>query len=427
MELKKIYKIFQNSSGVSIDTRTIKQNNIFFAIRGPNFNGNKFANESIKNGATYAIVDEKISTAVNSKKIIFVKDCLQTLSDLANFHRMKMNSKILAITGSNGKTTTKELINSVLSQKYNTIYTTGNLNNHIGVPLTLLRINGKTEITVLEMGASGLNEINHLCNISKPDYGYISNFGNAHLEGFGSIEGVIKGKSELYEYIFENTGTIFYNHDDKTQNMKLKAHKNKFSFGLREGNIKYTIKEYKKIIELDCQGENYKSSLYGIHNCQNIMAAILVGKYFNVTRELIKKGIKSYNPKNKRSQIIKTTTNKIFLDAYNANPSSMEAALIHFSNSNEKNKIIVIGDMFELGKDKIQYHQKIINLCKKIDFKKVFIVGEIFSKTNFPKEFISKLNVNELIDHLKSFSINNSCILVKGSRGIELEKIVNHL
>jgi len=427
MELKKIYKIFQNSSGVSIDTRTIKQNNIFFAIRGPNFNGNKFANESIKNGATYAIVDEKISTAVNSKKIIFVKDCLQTLSDLANFHRMKMNSKILAITGSNGKTTTKELINSVLSQKYNTIYTTGNLNNHIGVPLTLLRINRKTEITVLEMGASGLNEINHLCNISKPDYGYISNFGNAHLEGFGSIEGVIKGKSELYEYIFENTGTIFYNHDDKTQNMKLKAHKNKFSFGLREGNIKYTIKEYKKIIELDCQGENYKSSLYGIHNCQNIMAAILVGKYFNVTRELIKKGIKSYNPKNKRSQIIKTTTNKIFLDAYNANPSSMEAALIHFSNSNEKNKIIVIGDMFELGKDKIQYHQKIINLCKKIDFKKVFIVGEIFSKTNFPKEFISKLNVNELIDHLKSFSINNSCILVKGSRGIELEKIVNHL
>ena len=277
------------------------------------------------------------------------------------------------------------------------------------------------------MGASGLNEINHLCNISKPDYGYISNFGNAHLEGFGSIEGVIKGKSELYEYIFENTGTIFYNHDDKTQNMKLKAHKNKFSFGLREGNIKYTIKEFKKIIELDCQGENYKSSLYGIHNCQNIMAAILVGEYFNITRTLIKKGIESYNPKNKRSQIIKTTTNKIFLDAYNANPSSMEAALIHFSNSNEKNKIIVIGDMFELGKEKIRYHQKIINLCKKIDFRKVFIVGKIFSKTNFPKEFISKQNVTELIEHIKTLSIKNSCILVKGSRGIELEKIVKYL
>ncbi len=427
MELKKIYKIFLNSSGVSIDTRTIKKNNIFFAIRGPNFNGNKFAKEAIKNGAICAVVDEEISIEVNLKKIILVKDCLQTLSDLANFHRMKMNSKILAITGSNGKTTTKELINSVLSQKYNTIYTTGNLNNHIGVPLTLLRINSKTEITVLEMGASGLNEINHLCNISRPDYGYISNFGNAHLEGFGSIEGVIKGKSELYEHIFENTRTIFYNHDDKTQNMKLRAYKNKFGFGLREGNIKYSIKEYKRKIELDCQGENYKSSLYGIHNCQNIMAAILVGEYFNVTRELIKKGIKNYNPKNKRSQIIKTTTNKIFLDAYNANPSSMEAALIHFSNSNEKNKIIVIGDMFELGKDKIHYHQKIINLCKKIDSRKVFIVGKIFSKTNFPKEFISKQNVTELIEHMKTFSIKNSCILVKGSRGIELEKIINYL
>ena len=427
MELKKIYEIFLNSSGVSIDTRTIEHDNIFFAIKGPNFNGNEFAKEAIKNGAICAIVDEEISIEANSKKIILVKDCLQTLSDLANFHRMKMNSKIIAITGSNGKTTTKELMNSVLSQKYNTIYTTGNLNNHIGVPLTLLRINSKTEITVLEMGASGLNEINHLCNISKPDYGYISNFGNAHLEGFGSIEGVIKGKSELYDHIFENNGTIFYNHDDKTQNMKLKAYTNKFSFGLREGNIKYSIKEYKKIIELECQGENYKSSLYGIHNCQNIMAAILVGEYFNVTRELINKGIKSYNPKNKRSQIIKTTTNKIFLDAYNANPSSMEAALIHFSNSNEKNKIIIIGDMFELGKETIQYHQKIINLCKKIDFRKVFIVGKIFSKTNFPKEFISKQNVTELIEHIKTLSIKNSCILVKGSRGIELEKIINYL
>ena len=427
MELKKIYEIFLNSSGVSIDTRTIEHDNIFFAIKGPNFNGNEFAKEAIKNGAICAIVDEEISIGANSKKIILVKDCLQTLSDLANFHRMKMNSKIIAITGSNGKTTTKELINSVLSQKYNTIYTTGNLNNHIGVPLTLLRINNKTEVTVLEMGASGLNEINHLCNISKPDYGYISNFGNAHLEGFGSIEGVIKGKSELYDHIFENNGTIFYNHDDKTQKMKLKAYTNKFSFGLREGNIKYSIKEYKKIIELECQGENYKSSLYGIHNCQNIMAAILVGEYFNVARELINKGIKTYNPKNKRSQIIKTTTNKIFLDAYNANPSSMEAALIHFSNSNEKNKTIIIGDMFELGKDKIHYHQKIINLCKKIDFRKVFIVGKIFSKTNFPKVFISKQNVTELIEHIKTLSIKNSCILVKGSRGIELEKIINYL
>ena len=427
MELKKIYKVFQDSSGVSIDTRTIKQNNIFFAITGPNFNGNKFANEAIKKGAIYAIVDEQIEIGDNSNKIIVVKNCLQTLSDLANFHRMRMNSKILAITGSNGKTTTKELINSVLSLKYNTIYTTGNLNNHIGVPLTLLRINNKTEITVLEMGASSLNEINHLCNISSPDYGYISNFGNAHLEGFGSIEGVIKGKSELYEYIFVNAGIIFYNHDDKTQNMKLKAYKNKFSFGLKKGNIKYKIKEHKKIIELECQGENYKSSLYGIHNCQNIMAAILVGKFFNVTKESIKKGIKSYNPKNKRSQIITTKTNKILLDAYNANPSSMEAALIHFSNSNEKNKIIIIGDMFELGKDSLQYHQKIINLCEKIDFKKVFIVGEIFSKTNYSKAFISKINVNELIDNLKSLSIKNSCVLVKGSRGVELEKIVNYL
>ena len=427
MELKKIYEIFLNSSGVSIDTRTIKQNNIYFAIKGPNFDGNKFANEAINKGAIFSVVDDEKFIEFDSKKIILVKDCLQTLSDLANFHRMKMNSKIIAITGSNGKTTTKELINAVLSQKYNTIYTNGNLNNHIGVPLTLLRIKNKTEITVLEMGASGLNEINHLCNISNPDYGYISNFGNAHLEGFGSIEGVIKGKSELYRHIFENEGIIFYNRDDKTQNMKLKAYKNKFSFGLNKGNINYTINKYKKAIEIDCQSENYKSSLYGIHNCQNIMAAITIGMYFNVTKELIKKGIESYNPKNKRSQIIIGNSNKILLDAYNANPSSMEAALIHFSNADEKNKIIIIGDMFELGKDTLQYHQKIINACKKIDFKKVFIVGEIFSKTNYPKEFISKQNVYELIEHLKSVSIKNSCVLVKGSRGIELEKTINHL
>ena len=191
MKLKKIYEIFLNSSGVSIDTRTIEHDNIYFAIKGPNFNGNKFANDAIKKGAIYSVVDDEKLVEVNSKKIILVEDCLQTLTDLANFHRMKMDSKIIAITGSNGKTTTKELINSVLSQKYNTVYTRGNLNNHIGVPLTLLRINNKTEITVLEMGASGLNEINHLCNISQPNYGYISNFGNAHLEGFGTIEGVI--------------------------------------------------------------------------------------------------------------------------------------------------------------------------------------------------------------------------------------------
>lgn len=427
MELKKIYKIFLNSSGVSIDTRTIKQNNIFFAIRGPNFDGNKFANEAINKGAIYSVVDDEKLIEADSKKIILVKDCLKTLSNLANFHRKNMSSQIIAITGSNGKTTTKELINSVLAQKYETIYTSGNLNNHIGVPLTLLRINKKTEITVLEMGASGLNEINLLCNISRPDYGYISNFGSAHLEGFGSIEGVIKGKSELYSYIFESKGTVFYNQDDKIQSKKLKDYKNKFSFGLNEGNIKYKINKYKKEIELDCQGQNYTSSLYGIHNCQNIIAAITIGVYFNIPKGLIKSGIKSYNSENKRSQIIISNSNKIFLDAYNANPSSMEAALIHFSNMNEKNKVIIVGDMFELGEKTLQYHQKIINLCKKVDFKKVFIVGEMFSKTNYPKEFISKLNVNELIQHIKSFSVKNSCILVKGSRGIELEKIINLL
>ena len=427
MKLKKIYEIFLNSSGVSIDTRTIEHDNIYFAIKGPNFNGNKFANDAIKKGAIYSVVDDEKLVEVNSKKIILVENCLQTLTDLANFHRMKMDSKIIAITGSNGKTTTKELINSVLSQKYNTVYTRGNLNNHIGVPLTLLRINNKTEITVLEMGASGLNEINHLCNISQPNYGYISNFGNAHLEGFGTIEGVIKGKCELYKHIFDNNGTIFFNHDDKTQDLKVKEYKNKYSFGLNRGNIKYKINKYKKEIKLECNGENYNSSLYGVHNCQNIMAAIAIGKYFNVTKELIKKGIEYYNSENKRSQIIISAYNKIFLDAYNANPSSMEAALIHFSNTNEKNKIIIIGDMFELGKETLKYHQKIINVCKKIDFKKVFIIGKIFSKTNYPKGFILKLNVNELIEYLKLFSIKKSNILIKGSRGLELEKIINYL
>ena len=302
MNIKSLYKLFLECTSVCTDTRKLKENDLFFALKGENFNGNKFAKKALEHGAKYAIIDEK---EYNGKNTIFVKDVLKTLQDLATYHRQQLNIPIIALTGSNGKTTTKELINVVLSKKFNTTATVGNLNNHIGVPLTLLSMTNKTEIGIVEMGANHMNEIDLLCNITLPDYGYITNFGKAHLEGFGSIEGVIKAKSELYEFLKKTDKTIFINEDDPVQ---IEKTKNCITFSFSENkessNVNIKLIEANPFVKLKYNTIEIQSSLIGSYNFKNISAAIAIGRYFKVSDKDILNAIEKYSPTNNRSQII---------------------------------------------------------------------------------------------------------------------------
>jgi len=325
VNINKIHNLFLECNVACTDTRKITPNSLFFALKGDNFNGNTYAKKALELGAKYAIVDEE--EYATSKNIILVKDTLQTLQELATYHRSVLNIPIIALTGSNGKTTTKELIHIVLSKKYNAVATKGNLNNHIGVPLTLLTMDSNTEIGIVEMGANHLKEIELLCNIAKPDFGYITNFGKAHLEGFGGVEGVIKGKSEMYEYLISKNKSIFINTKDPIQVKKTKQ-ANTIDFGEEKNNfacVKFT--EAKPFVASEFNNTQIKSQLIGNYNFNNIAAAITIGKYFKIDTLSIKNAIETFVPKNNRSQIIKKATNKIILDAYNANPSSMQAAL----------------------------------------------------------------------------------------------------
>ncbi|PQJ77782.1 UDP-N-acetylmuramoyl-tripeptide--D-alanyl-D-alanine ligase [Polaribacter porphyrae] len=415
MEISSLYKIYLEHPLVDTDTRKISKNSIFFALKGDNFNGNKFAEQALKLGASYAIVDEK--EYKTHKNIILVDNVLSTLQKLANYHRKQLNIPVIALTGSNGKTTTKELINCVLSKKFNTLATNGNFNNHIGVPLTLLRITKNHEIAIIEMGANHQKEIEFLSSICEPDFGYITNFGKAHLEGFGGVEGVIKGKSELYTFLKENDKTAFVNPDDKIQIDKTKNIKTIF-FNLE----KLSLLEVNPFVKLSYKNEEIQSQLIGKYNYSNIIAAITIGNHFDVSTNDIKSAIESYIPKNNRSQIIKTEHNKIILDAYNANPSSMKVALESFALLKEKPKAIILGDMFELGNDSIQEHKNIIDLATSLTFDKCFFVGENFLKTesniNLYKTF------EELKESLEKDSLYNYSILVKGSRGMQLERLL---
>ena len=312
MEIGSIHKIFLKSNGVSTDSRKVKKNDIYFSLKGPNFNGNEFAKSAIEKGACYAIVDQK--EYVIDKSYILVEDCLKTLQNLANYHRKNSKAKIIGLTGSNGKTTSKELIFSVLKNKFKTIATTGNLNNHIGVPLTLLSIKEDTEIAIIEMGANHLKEIETLSNIADPDYGYITNFGKAHLEGFKNLEGVIKGKSELYNHLINKSRLIFINNRDKKQVELTKEYSNKFTFGEQNSDSIFSVKSINPKINISIDNILIESNLFGQYNIDNIAAAICVGKYFNLGNEKIKKGIEDYIPDNNRSQIIKKGSNKIILD-----------------------------------------------------------------------------------------------------------------
>ena len=426
MSTEELYKKFIKSDGVITDSRKIITNCMFFSIKGPNFNGNEFAKTALENGALFSVVDDK-NYFYDNKNYIYVEDCLDTLQKLANFHRKKLKTKIIGITGSNGKTTSKELINSVLKTHFKTYCTKGNLNNHIGVPLSLLEISNETEFAIIEMGANHIGEIKLLSKIAEPDYGYITNFGKAHLEGFGSLEGVIKGKSELYDYLISSSGFVFYNSDDKKQNKILSKYTNKFGFSQKEADFKYTVISENPNIILNAKNTTIESTLFGSYNIQNIVSAISIGSYFGIGIEKIKEGVYNYIPSNNRSQIVKKSSNKIVLDAYNANPTSMTLAIKSFDKSDLKNKILILGDMYELGKEQNKFHQEIVDYCKSLVVDRVFLIGQIFSKTSFTEKFISCKNYKELLKNKDFKTIINSNILIKGSRGMQLEKIVDFI
>ena len=426
MSIQDLHELFLKSSGVITDSRKIKSNSIFFSLKGANFNGNEFAESAIKKGAIYAVIDDKKYLA-NNENYILVDNSLLTLQKLANFHRKKAKAKIIGITGSNGKTTTKDLISSVLKTHFKTCCTQGNLNNHIGVPLSLLEISSETEFAIIEMGANHIGEIELLSKIAEPDFGYITNFGKAHLEGFGSEQGVIKGKSELYEFLIKSSGIIFYNSDDEKQKNLLKNYKKKFSFGKKSSDLNYFVKTEKPNIIVLADNTIFKSSLFGNYNIPNIVSAISIGSFLGVPLEKIKKGISDYTSTNNRSQVINTTSNKIILDAYNANPSSMLLAIKSFEKSKLQNKILILGDMFELGKYENKFHQEVVDYCNNLDINRIYLVGKIFSKTNYSNKFISVNNYIELSDNKEFKEIKNSSLFIKGSRGVQLERIIEYI
>ncbi len=419
MNIKELYKLYCQYYLVDTDTRKIRNNTLYFALKGENFNGNTFAEEALKKGASYSIVDEK--EYVTSSKTILVDDVLSSLQKLASHHRSTLNIPIIGLTGSNGKTTTKELINTVLSTQYNTTATIGNLNNHIGVPLTLLSMTPSTEIGIVEMGANHHKEIDFLCSIAKPDFGYITNFGKAHLEGFGSIEGVIEAKSELYNYLRKNKKTVFVNPDDKIQVLKTTEMNIAFfdaSIILLEANPYVKIKfNIEKIVT---------TNLIGAYNYSNIAAAITFGISFKIYPKNIKSSLASYIPTNNRSQVLVTKNkNTLILDAYNANPTSMIAALDSFSLINSKNKMVILGDMFELGLESQKEHQYISDYCTVLNLKSVILVGKQFNKTT--SDHLTLASVDDLKQHLTKANITDSQILIKGSRGMALERVTAFL
>ena len=425
MEIATIYNYFLQSTGIATDNRKINANNMFVALKGDNFNGNKFALSALENGAKFAIIDE-IEYKLD-ERFILVENALETLQKLANYHRNQLKITIVGLTGSNGKTTTKELIHVVLSQKYNTKATVGNLNNHIGVPLTLLSFDKTTEIGIVEMGANHQKEIELLCSICQPDFGYITNFGKAHLEGFGGTEGVIKGKSELYEFLFANQKTAFVNTDDAIQNEKTK-NINSINFGLNtpENFVSITKIETNPMVKIEFDNTIIQSHLIGLYNANNINAAITIGKHFGVSNEKIKFGLENYIPNNNRSQLIEKNSNKIILDAYNANPSSMNAALTNFFQLTEKNKVAILGDMFELGIESSDEHKRLVEFCmNQTEMIFYFIGNDFFNHKN------SNTNMN-FYETFESFQTNftklkteSSFLLIKGSRGMSLERILD--
>jgi UDP-N-acetylmuramoyl-tripeptide--D-alanyl-D-alanine ligase len=423
---EEIYQVYKQYPIISTDSRKIEQNCIFFALKGENFNGNKYAESALEKGAAIAVIDEVEYSS--TKNTFLVNDVLQTLKDLANMHRKKLRIPILAITGSNGKTTTKELTSNVLAQKFKVCFTEGNLNNHIGVPLTLLRMNSDTQFGVVEMGANHQGEIAELCKIAEPDFGIITNIGKAHLEGFGSFEGVIKTKSELYDYINKNNGTIFYNSDNEILTKLTSEIQNKISFGKTNASFTGELLSSPPFVHVKAnfkKGVLYlNTNLTGDYNFENVLAAACIGNYFEVDPLEIQKALKNYYPQNNRSQLITKNNLKIIMDAYNANPTSMQASIKSFMSNISNQSILILGDMLELGDYSSEEHKAVLELMKTYPSAKVFTVGQNFKEIAPEFNCQSFLNVEDLCEFLNHSPIITGDILIKGSRGIKLEKVL---
>ena len=422
-----LFKLFYTSTGIATDTRNIEKDSLFICLKGENFNGNKFAEQALEKGAKFVIVDEiEFKTKEN---IYLVDNSLEFLQKLANHHRNKFNIPIIGITGSNGKTSTKELINTVLQKKYTVLATIGNLNNHIGVPLTLLRLNNSHEIAIIEMGANKFKDIEELCDIAEPNYGIITNIGKAHLEGFINFEGVLKTKKELYDSILKKKGTIIINSDDEVL-IKNAPNVNTIKYGTNSNAaIEGELINLSPFVEMKWKTENYTSDLIstkmvGKYNFYNFLAAISFGIIFNIEPDKINEAISEYTPDNNRSQIKKTKHNTLILDCYNANPSSMTNALESFSQIKQTNKLAIIGDMLELGDESVKEHQTILDLIKQLNIN-IITVGPIFESINSNQ--LKFTNTSNAQEYFKTNSFNEYLILLKGSRGIGLEKLEEFL
>ncbi len=425
MEIATLYNFFLNASGISTDSRKLEEGALFFALSGPNFDGNHFAEQALKKGALGVVIDNPNLT-IKGKKVILVENTLNTLQDLATFHRQKLGTPLIALTGSNGKTTTKELIRVLLTSKYNVLATKGNLNNHIGVPLTLLKLKSHHEIGIIEMGANHSGEIAALSEIAKPNWGFITNFGKAHLEGFGSMEGVIYAKSELYKYLISNNQNILINLDDSEQIKQTQGYKVS-SFGQTgKANFQWeNLESNEEGIKIYFQNQSFKSKLYGTYNLSNLAAALSFGTLFEVAKNEMQKALSKFESKNNRSQIIKIQNTEYILDAYNANPTSMIAALESFDKKKSLNKVVILGDMMELGSSSVEEHVDIVNLSLRLSFEKIIIIGVHFSSSILEDERILKFkNLDAFRKTINHSNWNHDHVLIKGSRALKLEDLI---
>ena len=428
--MENLFDLFEQTSGVSIDTRKIELNCLFICLKGENFDGNQFAEDALMKGAKYVISDNPIHA--NKDKIFVVEDSLSFLQQLARHHRRKMHAKVIGITGSNGKTSSKELINCVLSQGFDVLATEGNLNNHIGVPLTLLRLKQHHQIAIIEMGANKFKDIEELCAIAEPNYGIITNIGKAHLEGFINFEGVLKTKTELYHAVSSVGGTIIYNDDDVVLKTHLPQNVTLYSYGANDSaTIQGNLIGLNPYVQFSWKSGVYSSGtvsthMIGTYNFYNFLAAISFGKIFGLPEEMINSAIQSYIPENNRSQVMKTANNMLILDCYNANPTSMKSALESFALIDSPNKFFIIGDMLELGSESLHEHRIILELAEQLNLLGI-TVGPIFKSLNsliLLHQFSTTL---EAADFLIQEPQNGAMILLKGSRGIGLEKLANSL
>jgi UDP-N-acetylmuramoyl-tripeptide--D-alanyl-D-alanine ligase len=402
------------------DSRKISSGCVFFALKGDNFNGNSFAIKALEQGASYAVVDESVAT---DNRLILVDDVLTYMQELAHFHRKCFDIPVIAVCGSNGKTTTKNLIYRVLAKKYKTHCTQGNFNNHIGVPITLLEMPQDAEVAIIELGTNSPGEIAELCSITNPNYGLITNIGKEHLEGFGTLEAVAKEESEIYHYLLKNKGTAFINADDDWLSRMSRGLESKVLFTKADCKIETLV----PTIQFSYKNVSFTSSLMGDYNLDNILTAIAIGEHLKVDLQDIRDGIAEYQPDNNRSQLIQKGTNTILLDAYNANPSSMQVAISNFAKMPQIQKVLILGDMFEMGPTANQEHEELLQWCTQFGFTKIYTLGDHFAAISVNSGISTPSSMEELGEEIKTIDYQNTAFLIKGSRGMKMERVVDYL